>query len=626
MSTIGGPACGSRCGRRPGHGWPASPDVMSGRYTRKALLKVGYRCNNNCVFCHSAPHRGIDSTIAQIEGKIRRAASLGADMLVLSGGEPTIRPDLLDIAEIVGRAGMALGLVTNARMLAYSDLVKRLVKRGLDYAYVSLGAATADLHDRQTRVESFNQTIDGLENLSGKVEDLTINTIVTRWNIDSLESMPAVAARFAPLVLKFSMIEPEGNALDNFESLVPSLKGASRAITKTIEQASGIEGLSFAVDGFPLCVLPEWMRPLESGLREDGFFIMSEAFEDDWDPIDDLNRGFGASCLQCSLRRRCRGVFSQYLAIRKERELTALSQNVPNSFNFKPYAKSRPFETTNCPIRAGKLAPPDPVRGIAADLGEDGVRFFTASTRDFSDQTIGHMVRDLGQVYLDSSGKLLSDDLGRDLVRLVLCKDCTACPSRSLCGGLFEPAAEHSFERARETISSLLAEARGSLLDIGCGKSPYLDAMRAAIEQGNLTYLGIDPYIECIEQAKNISFEKTSFDDFRRNEPCFDTVCALRSLNHLRSIGAAISRMAGLTRPGGRVVLAEDVVFGVVRPPGLAKRVESLSDLPFEHLTNIHLEEARKLCEECGLDAEKWFSTADTNSTLWLLVCRKRTA
>ncbi len=587
-------------------------------------MKVGYRCNNNCVFCHSAPHRGINSTIEQIEKKIHRAASLGAEMLVLSGGEPSIRTDLLDISDRIRKAGMTLGLVTNGRMLAYESLVEQLLDRRLEYAYVSLCAPEAGLHDRHTQVESFNQTIKGLEYLSGKLGDLTINVVITAWNIDSLERMPALAAELAPVRLKFSMIEPEGNALNSFETLVPSLKRASKTVARILEQVYELEGVTFAVDGFPLCLLSDSFRPLESGLREDGFFIMSEAFEDDWHPIDDLNRGFGALCSQCSLRRRCRGVYLQYLANRGDDELRPFTQNVSNSFNLKPSSPLVPFSVRRCPIQSGNLSPPDPVRGMAVYLGNERAQFFHASTRDFSDQTIEHAIRDLGQVYMDKSGKLLSDDLGRDLERLVLAKNCSVCSTRTLCGGVFEPTAEPSFERAMEILGGILATLRGTLLDIGCGRGTYLDAMRAAIEEHSLTYLGIDPGIESMEQGAFVRFEKTAFDDFQRDKPSFDTVCALRSLNHLRSVKAAISKMVALTIPGGRVILAEDEVFGVVRKAQVTERVESRSGLPFGHLTNLHLEEALELTEECGLATEQQFSTHDTKSTLWLLVCRKR--
>src|SRR6185295_10259865 len=60
----------------------------------KALIKVGYACNDHCTFCHTYDVRHIDDTADRVAQKICRAAALGHSMVVFSGGEPTIRREL----------------------------------------------------------------------------------------------------------------------------------------------------------------------------------------------------------------------------------------------------------------------------------------------------------------------------------------------------------------------------------------------------------------------------------------------------------------------------------------------------------------------------------------------------
>ena len=64
----------------------------------KALIKVGYGCNENCTFCHTLDMRHIDGSNDEVVRKIHRAKELGHSMVVLSGGEPTTRPELLEWA------------------------------------------------------------------------------------------------------------------------------------------------------------------------------------------------------------------------------------------------------------------------------------------------------------------------------------------------------------------------------------------------------------------------------------------------------------------------------------------------------------------------------------------------
>ena len=89
----------------------------------KALVKVGYGCNNHCTFCHTLDVRHVDAESDEIDRKIDRAAHLGHTMVVLSGGEATMRRELLRWAARTAARGMDFGLVTNGRMLVYPDLL-----------------------------------------------------------------------------------------------------------------------------------------------------------------------------------------------------------------------------------------------------------------------------------------------------------------------------------------------------------------------------------------------------------------------------------------------------------------------------------------------------------------------
>ncbi len=113
----------------------------------KALIKVGYGCNNHCTFCHTLDVRHIDGDSDEVERKIDRAARLGHTMVCLSGGEVTMRKELLRWAARSAARGMDFGLVTNGRMLAYEELVAKLMKHRLRYVYMSLHGGTAKVHN-----------------------------------------------------------------------------------------------------------------------------------------------------------------------------------------------------------------------------------------------------------------------------------------------------------------------------------------------------------------------------------------------------------------------------------------------------------------------------------------------
>ena len=221
-------------------------------------MKVGYGCNNHCTFCHTYDVRDVDAGTEEIDRKIDRAAKLGHTMIVISGGEPTMRRELLRWAARSAARGLDFGLVTNGRMLAYAELVDKLVKLRLRYVYLSLHGGTAKVHNSLVRADAFEQTYAAVANLAGRGLDFTVNTVVTRQNLDHLRGVVDALLPFPDVVVKFSMVQPKGGGERLFEHIIPRVSDVAARVKDAIEYGlDRSEGRqSFAHDGIPFCLLP----------------------------------------------------------------------------------------------------------------------------------------------------------------------------------------------------------------------------------------------------------------------------------------------------------------------------------------------------------------------------------
>jgi MoaA/NifB/PqqE/SkfB family radical SAM enzyme len=85
----------------------------------KAYQEVGYACNGNCTFCHTADMRHIDDTAERVDWKISAQNAQLHDGSAL-GREPTMRPELRRWARKTAALGLDFGLVTNGLMLIVS--------------------------------------------------------------------------------------------------------------------------------------------------------------------------------------------------------------------------------------------------------------------------------------------------------------------------------------------------------------------------------------------------------------------------------------------------------------------------------------------------------------------------
>ncbi|MDC0719656.1 radical SAM protein [Nannocystis bainbridge] len=606
---------------------PRPPRLQPGDY--KALIKVGYGCNEHCTFCHTLDVRPIDGDAEEVERKILRAAELGHSMVVLSGGEPTIRPELLRWAARIADLGLDLGLVTNGRALAYPELTDKLLAHRLRYVYLSLHGGSAPVHNRLVRSDAFDQAVAALRNLAGRDLDLTVNCVVTRQNVAHLRGLVDLVAGFAGVTLKFSMVEPKGGAARNFELLVPRVAAVAEAVVAAAAHARE-RGVRVQHGGIPRCLVPG-LEDSYSDLRSHRYWTMVEIGEPDLFPVDDDNKRHPPACDGCSLRGGCPGLYRGYHEVHGAGELRPVTDRPrANSFNYTLEAVHEAAEGT-CPLRQGPLGvtPWERGRHLFVRRGAAIARY-RADTRDFTDEEIAAVKHDLGQVYVDAARGPAPQDFARELVPLTRSPLCAGCPHFSACTGMFEPVFEDIFTRDDAAVRARLAALVGDVLDLGCGDAPYLEVLAPRIAAGGIRYTGVDPDEAALTRLRarlppGATLERGDAEALELGERRFDAVTILRSYNHLRDPDRVLVTALSRLRPGGVLVVCDNTAFGLARTPAQTTRGER-SSARREHYRNddaaaaVRRIEAAAAALDLRLEALERREIGPGTSNQWLLV------
>ncbi|MEM6294229.1 MAG: radical SAM protein [Myxococcota bacterium] len=590
----------------------------------KALLKVGYGCNEHCTFCHTQDLRHIDGDAAEVDAKIERAKALGHSMVVLSGGEATIRPELFRWAERIAALGMDFGLVTNGLVLAYPEVLERLLVHRLRYVYMSLHGGEAAIHNRLVRRKSFHAAVQALQNLSGHGLDLTANCVVTKQNVDHLLGLVDRVAPLPDVRLKFSWVEPKGGAAHLLDALVPPLEPAAAAVrealarwdTKTERPGLAVHG------GFPLCMMQGYEHRFDD-LRTHAFWTMSEIGEPDLFPVDDRNKCKPAPCEDCSLRGGCPGLFRMYEeqhghAMLQPRRGEVRSNSV--DYIYEEMHTASHADADACPVWTASMRPYDRARHVFVRHGPKVGRY-RADSRDFDDDQLEALKFNEGQLYLDASRKPAPDDFARDLVKLersALCRDCEARPH---CAGMFEPRFEDVFTRDDAHVRAHLASLEGDLLDVGCGEMPYVDVLGPRVASGHVRYTGVDPDAQAIaavaERLPGATVMRGGVEAVPSSAR-FDHVLVLRSWNHIPDPERLRQRLEAMLRPGGSLVVVDNVAFGLVRTrrqSGAAKG----GPARWEHCRNDDDARAHAVLGRGGLTLVERRSIGPQTSNQWML-------
>ena len=122
------------------------------------------RCNLACRHCYldAQSCAGPELTTAQAGEFIADLGRMQVPVLLLSGGEPLLRPDLYELIAMASEAGVRTGLSTNG-MLISREAAREMRQAGLRYAGVSLDGMAATHDEFRGQAGAFEQAVEGLK-------------------------------------------------------------------------------------------------------------------------------------------------------------------------------------------------------------------------------------------------------------------------------------------------------------------------------------------------------------------------------------------------------------------------------------------------------------------------------
>lgn len=180
---------------------PPRPEPAGGQEHIPFLVSwnLTKRCNLKCAHCYldAAEIEGSDETGTE-EAKrfIDEVAGVNPQaMLIMTGGEPLLRPDFPELSRYASGKGLTVVVGTNGTLLDDST-VEMLWNSGVQGVGISLDSATPAYHDRFRGVDgAWQNTVDGMEALKRRALPFQLQLTVTRENRGDIPALIEFAAR-----------------------------------------------------------------------------------------------------------------------------------------------------------------------------------------------------------------------------------------------------------------------------------------------------------------------------------------------------------------------------------------------------------------------------------------------
>lgn len=280
-------------------------------------LKLGFHCNNRCLFCVQGDKRSRFDPRApkRIAADLIEGRSRGATALVLTGGEPTIHKTLLQTVRLARAMGYTtIQVQSNGRRFFYEEYCRELMGAGVTEFSPALHGSNAKIHDGLTRAPgSFLQTLQGIRNLKRLGAYVLTNSVITSANYQDLPDLARLLVQARVDQFQLAYVHILGEADLNKEGLVIEKSKARPYIhgAMDIGRAAGVRCFTEAV---PYC----FMRGYEDCVAESTIprtmVCDAEAVIQDYTRYR-LTEGKtkGPNCSNCSRYNVCEGPWKEYV-------------------------------------------------------------------------------------------------------------------------------------------------------------------------------------------------------------------------------------------------------------------------------------------------------------------------
>lgn len=164
------------------------------KISRRITVLLTHRCNQRCEFCFDASNilyksvniklSIIDKTIDLLKGSLNDGLPFN---ILLSGGEPTIHPQFLEIVKRYSDAGFPITILSNGQKFADKDFMAKVLKYNIYNLQFSIEGASSEVHDFRVGCEgAWNKVIHAIENAQEFGIAFATNSTMTSTSINEM--------------------------------------------------------------------------------------------------------------------------------------------------------------------------------------------------------------------------------------------------------------------------------------------------------------------------------------------------------------------------------------------------------------------------------------------------------
>ena len=239
------------------------------------LAELTHRCPLQCPYCSNPAKLLKANTELDTETWLRvfnEAADLGILQVHLSGGEPTLRPDLEDIVATLSARGVYTNLIT-AGVNVKPGRIASLKDKGLDHVQLSVQGATPEVTELIGNMKGAHEKkLETAREVRAAGLPLTLNAPIHRHNIHQVEDFINLALELDADRLEIANVQYYGWALINRSQLMPAWDDVMAQVDLVEAAREELRG-KLLIDFVTPDYYAQFPKPCMGGWANDAFMI-----------------------------------------------------------------------------------------------------------------------------------------------------------------------------------------------------------------------------------------------------------------------------------------------------------------------------------------------------------------
>lgn len=184
------------------------------------IMLVSWNTTNQCnMFCdHCYRDAGVKAADELSTGEarqlIKEIKTAGFRIMIFSGGEPLMRPDIYELGAFATEQGLRVVMGTNGSLIT-PEVAGKMKDSGFMAAGVSLDSLDPVKNDSFRKLKNaYNLTVAGMKNLQAAGVPFQIHTTVMDWNVNELEAITDFAVKIGAMAHHIFFLVPTGRAVN----------------------------------------------------------------------------------------------------------------------------------------------------------------------------------------------------------------------------------------------------------------------------------------------------------------------------------------------------------------------------------------------------------------------------